>query len=327
MRVLFFAGGAAVLCAAACSATPGGSSFTAGTGAQGAGAGSTHTGTDTGLGGSFNTGTGSGNSPPGCSAAAELVYVLAKDNTLWSFQPDQKQFTMIGTLGCNVPPAATPNSMAIDRNAAAWVNYVASDGVIDTGGWVYQVSTKDASCASSPAFTMPNPSWFRLGMGFSSDTVGGTSETLYVAGTGMAGLNNSPGLGRLDFGTKKVVPIAQFGNDAKLTGQSAELTGTGDARLFGFFTTTPVRVAQIDKGTAHILSDMPVSGVPTPQAWAFSFWGGAFYLYTSPDSTTLSTVTRFDPTTKMVDPSYVLTAPMVIDGAGVSTCAPLGPTK
>ena len=72
---------------------------------------------------------------------------------------------------------------------------------------------------------------------------------------------------------------------------------------------------------------MKVSGVPTPLAWAFTFWGGAFYLYTSADGTTNSTVTRFDPTTQAVDTSYVLTAPTVIDGAGVSTCAPVKPTQ
>ncbi len=71
---------------------------------------------------------------------------------------------------------------------------------------------------------------------------------------------------------------------------------------------------------------MPVNGVPTPAAWAFTFWGGAFYLYTSEDGLTNTTVTRFDPVTKTVDTSYKLTAPAVLDGAGVSTCAPLQPT-
>jgi hypothetical protein len=283
------------------------------------------------LGGSFSAGTGAnsgstGSGTPGCTMAAELVYVLSTDNNLWSFQPDKKLFTKIGMLGCQVSQSAQPNSMAVDRNATAWVNYVESDGLgTDTAGWVYKVSTADASCEATPTFTLPSASWYRLGMGFSTDAVGGTTETLYVAGTGMLGASNSPGLGKLVFNTKSLVPINQFTGDALLTGQSAELTGTGDARLFGFFTTTPVRVAQMDK-TAKILSDMPVNGVPTPSAWAFSFWGGAFYLYTS-DGITNSTVTRFDPTTKSVDTSYVLQAPTVIDGAGVSTCAPLKPTQ
>jgi hypothetical protein len=157
-------------------------------------------------------------------------------------------------------------------------------------------------------------------MGFSTDQASGTSETLFVAGTGAG----SPGLAKIDLAKKALSPISPFQGDSVLAGQSAELTGTGDGRLFGFFTTTPVRVAQVDKPGAKILSDMPVGGVATPLAWAFSFWGGAFYLYTS-DGTSNSTVTRFDPATKAVDSSYVLTAPAVIDGAGVSTCAPIGP--
>jgi hypothetical protein len=254
------------------------------------------------------------------------VYVLSVNNELFSFQPDKKLFTMIGTLGCQVPPGATPNSMAVDRTATAWVNYVANDGVNDTAGWVYKVSTSDASCEATPSITLPSPSWYRLGMGFSTDTANGTTETLFVAGTGMVGSANSPGLGKIDLTTKKLTPINQFTGDAKLTGQSAELTGTGDARLFGFFTTSPVRVAQIDKPGAKILNDLPVNGVPTPAAWAFSFWGGSFYLYTSTDGLTPSTVTKFDPQTQSVDMTYNLTAPVAIDGAGVSTCAPLTPT-
>jgi hypothetical protein len=322
-----------------CSATGGQSMFTesAGSGASAAGPGSTGTSgvggatsTGSGLGAGFATSVGvggsSGSGTPGCTAAAELVYVLSTSNELYSFKPDTKQFTLIGTLGCNPPDGATPNSMAVDRNATAWVNYVADDGLgDDTAGYVYEVSTADASCKPQPTLTMPSAAWYRLGMGFSSDTMGGTSETLYVTGTGTEGQNDSPGLGSIDFTTNKLVPIGQFTGDPKLTGQSAELTGTGDATLFGFFTTKPVRVAQLDK-TAVVATDNTVPGVPVPSAWAFSFWGGAFYLYTSEDGTSNSTVTRFDPTTNTVDTTYQLQAPTVIDGAGVSTCAPTKPT-
>ncbi len=103
--------------------------------------------------------------------AAELVYVLSTDNNLWSFDPGAQQFTMIGQLGCNVPDGAQPNSMAVDRNATAWVNYVASttDPITlqptDTAGYVYQVNTKDASCAASPAVTLPSADWYAPGDG------------------------------------------------------------------------------------------------------------------------------------------------------------------
>jgi hypothetical protein len=126
-----------------------------------------------------------------------------------------------------------------------------------------------------------------------------------------------------------VVPVGQF-TGSTLKGQSAELTGTGDAKLFGFFTTQPVHVAQIDKGTGATPAsgDHALSQVQVPGAWAFSFWGGAFYLYTS-DGTSTSTVTKYDPTTNAVDTSYIpgQDTQFIIVGAGVSTCAPLTPPK
>jgi hypothetical protein len=253
--------------------------------------------------------------------AAGLVYIVSRDSQLWSFEPDKKQFTAIGLIGCNAPSGSLPNAIAVDRNAIAWVNYVASDSMGNyTAGWVYKVSTADASCQAPPTFTLPG-SWYGLGMAFSTDTVGGTAETLYVTSETFLSATN-PGLGKLDFSQKSLIPIGQFTGDSLLTGQLGDLTGTGDARLFGFFgNINPVRVAQMDK-TANILSDTPVSGVSSTYDWASSFWGGAFYLFSSDDIAN-STVTRFDATTKSVDTSYVLTAPGVIYGAAASTCAPL----
>jgi hypothetical protein len=317
--------------AAGCSAAPGPTGLGAGGAStgdhgpavdSGTGGAATRTGTDTGIGG-FNPGTPA---PPGCSEAARLVYVLSTNSELYSFDPGVRAFQRIGTIDCHVPSGALPNSMAVDRNATAWINYVASNGLGDTAGWVYKVSTADASCAPTASVTLPSTRWYRLGMGFSTDAADGTAETLYVAGTGASGFANSPGLGKIDLGSFTLSSVGQFGGDSALRGQSAELTGTGDARLFGFFTTSPVRVAQIDKTSGAVVSDTKVTGVPTPQAWAFSFWGGSFYLYTS-DGLSGSTVTKVDATTMTVDSSYQLTAPAVIDGAGVSTCAPLTPPK
>jgi hypothetical protein len=259
----------------------------------------------------------------GCSDAARLVYVLSDANDLYSFRPDRREFTLIGRLDC--PTAFSPNSMAIDRSAVAWVNYVRSDGFGDSAGMVYRVSTADARCTSDPPFSLPD-GWFRLGMGFSTDSVEGADETLYVTGTG--GLfSQSPGLGSIDRMTTILTPIGQF--SGSLRGESAELTGTGDGRLFGFFTTTPVQVARIDKVTAAISMSQSLSQVETPSAWAFSFWGGDFYLYTAPDPLTdpsrTSNVTRYRPSDGSVDAAYMENVGFRIVGAGVSTCAPILP--
>lgn len=308
--------------------------FTGGGGA-GAGAGA---GTNSGAGGEIALGGGFGQggsvAGDGCSDAAKLVYVLSADNDsvpavsyVWSFDPANKVFTKLFALDCPVPSNGLvwqPNSMAVDRNAVGWVNVVGSDPftLSDAAGLVFQVDLTKKSCEPTPTVHLPS-GWFRLGMGFSTDAVGGTSDTLYVTGTSSTG--TSPGLGRIDTKGKTLnTNPGPFNGDALLAGQDAELTGNGDAKLFGFFTTSPVRVAEIDKGTAKILSNHTVGNVPKPNAWAFSFWGGAFYFYTS-DGFSNSTVTRFDPTNNQVDNAYALQAPAIIVGAGVSTCAPLEP--
>ncbi len=319
----------------ACSATRTGDGFTQATGAGGAASGTSSD--STGLGGGFATGSGTGTGTPGdgCSAAAELVYVLSTSNEIYSFDPAKKVFTDLFALDCQPqdpdpsnPLTWQPNSMAVDRNAVAWVNYVGTDTFLgaDAAGVIFKVDLIKKTCEPTPTVKLPT-NWFRLGMGFSTDAASGTSETLYVTGT--ADLGGSPGLGRIDPSSHTLVAApGQFKGDATLAGQNAELTGTGDAKLFGFFTTSPnVRVAQIDKGSANILSDKEITGVSPPQAWAFSFWGGEFYLYTS-DGTSPSRVTRYDPMTNAINTSFIPdVGGFIIVGAGVSTCAPLTPPK
>jgi hypothetical protein len=296
-------------------------------GSGGSGATSSSSG-DLGVGGAFtsvgSSGSSGGSSGGNCSEAAKLIYVLSDANVLYSFRPDQKQFTEIGPLGCQT--SLQPNSMAVDRDAVAWVNYVHEEGPggVATSGAIYKVSTKDASC--EPTLIDLDAGWYRLGMGFSTDAVGGSSETLFVAGTGLTASGTSADLGKLDFGAMTVTPIGEY--SGTLAGRSAELTGTGDARLYGFFRTKPVQVAEIDKATAAIKSARSLSEVQTPFAWAFSFWGGDFYLYTAPaDDMVTSTVSRYHPADDSIEPTYMTNIGFRIVGAGVSTCAPLEPPR
>ncbi len=309
---------AAVACSASTakfgssSSASGSGDSSSGSGTGGAG-GAAASNTTVGAGGANLTVGSSGAGGGGCIEAATFVYVLSTDNVLYSFQPDKKLFTKIGPLGCNT--AMQPNSMAVDRNATAWVNYVGSAGLGDNAGAIFPVSTSDASCQGA-AMTLPN-GWFRLGMGFSSE--GADAEAMYIAATG-----SGVGLGRFDFASKSVKPVGPF--TAPLTGQNAELTGTGDGRLYGFFTTTPVQVAQINKASGAIIMSKPLPQVPTPSAWAFSFWGGDFYLYTS-NGVAQTTVSRYRPSDGSVIPNYMTNIGFIVVGAGVSTCAPIEPPK
>jgi hypothetical protein len=304
-----------------------------GTGGAGGASASTATGsgqgtTSDGVGGTNLTagsGGSTGTGSPGCIEAATLIYVLSAENDLYGFDPPKKAFKKIGPLGCNT--TMQPNSMAVDRDAVAWVNYVESDalGGGDIGGSIFKVSTTDASC--QPTSIALDTGWYRLGMGFSSDTVNGDPEQLFVTGTGASQGATSPGLGKIDFKSNSLLPIGQF--SGSLSGQSAELTGTGDARLFGFFTTTPVQVAGIDKKTGGILSAQQLPEVETPAAWAFSSWGGDFYLYTAPssllDPNRTTNVTKYHPQDGTTDTAYMTNIGFRIVGAGVSTCAPIVP--
>ncbi|HEY2516795.1 MAG TPA: hypothetical protein VGI39_38255 [Polyangiaceae bacterium] len=330
--------------AVACGGSNGGSGFGGDDGGSGSGSGSgAGTGSGTGSGSGSGTGSGNGGSigggiadggPPGsdgCSDAAKLVYVLSEENDLYSFNPPAKTFTKIGALKCSAQ-GMTPNSMAVSRDAVAWVNYTSAD---DSMGAIFKVSTTDASCQSTNVSLQQG--WTRLGMGFSTDSATSTSETLFVAATGnginiplppipgfdagFPGGGGAQGLGKLDLTSQTLTPIGNF--TGSLAGQSAELTGTGDGRLFGFFTTTPVVVAEIDKTSGATSNPAQLSAVETPTAWAFSFWGGDFYLYTSPGTPNrTSNVTHYSPSNNMVDTAYMTNVGFNIVGAGVSTCAP-----
>ncbi|MFO0619148.1 MAG: hypothetical protein U0414_41550 [Polyangiaceae bacterium] len=258
-----------------------------------------------------STGTGFGTASTGssmdnCSEASKLVYVFSSDNEIYSFDPPSKKFTLLGSPDCNAG-GAQPNSMAVDRNLVAWINYIGS---------VHTVSL-DTLTGCKKALDLQAP-YQQIGMGFATNAVGSTDETLFIDGI------QGGGLAKIDTVSKTVTPIGAFSNDPNLQGQSAELTGTGDARLFGYFTTNPVRVAQIDKSNANIVSDNTVTGFPTPSSWAFSFWGGALYLYAA-DTFNNSRVIRYVPGTNDLDTNYIPDVGFTIVGAGVSTCAPTVP--
>jgi hypothetical protein len=172
-------------------------------------------------------------------------------------------------------------------------------------------------------------------MGFATDTKGGTTETLYVNGSSSAfGMNNSPGMAKIDLTTMTLTPIGAF--DGNYAGQDAELTGTGDAQLFAFIFGTMSTVLEVDKTTAHVISHNAVN-IPLSMCnpldpncmqqvdFAFSSYGGSFYLYTADTlQAPYTDVRQYDPMTMQL--TTVL--PQIgfnIVGAGVSTCAPTQP--
>ncbi|APR78072.1 Tryptophan synthase alpha chain [Minicystis rosea] len=222
----------------------------------------------------------------GCAAGTELVYVWGLNNKIYSFDPPTKTFTVVATPDCL---ASDPNSMAIDRDLVAWLNYL-TPGAGTPNQYIYKFDLKTKTGCTASGIQIPS-GFTQVGMGFSSDTPGGNTETLYLDGIGGAGL------ARVDMATKTVIPIGNFSNDPKLTGQSAELTGTGNALLYGYFTTSPyVRVAQLDKTNGNAISDSQVQG-STPRATGRSRSGEATSTSTrTPTRATRPTAASFSTT-------------------------------
>lgn len=260
--------------------------------------------------------------PPSVDCAEEnkLVYLLSREFELHRFDPRTLTTTRIGPIQC--PVLSAPQSMAVDRSGRAWVLY--------DDGSLFHVSTTTAEC--TPTQFAPNQEGVRIfGMAFVSDAEGSTSETLFLNdNSSPANLGNvfgielmNKGLARIDASTLKLSVIGPY--DQPLAAV-AEMTGTGDGRLYGYFaappgaSATPPTLAQIDKGSAKILWQQP--GPPGgPAALAIAFWGGDFWLFTS-DGNVPSKVERFATTLGQ----WQLASPnigFIAVGAGVSTCAPV----
>jgi hypothetical protein len=322
-----FAG--AIALPVACSATSGGGSIfneneggaggddTSGPGTGGAGP----TGQSSSTGGDFiDGGLGSGGGGDGggpvideCSEEAKLIYVVGETYELYSYHPPTKELKQVGLLSCPAGGFATPFSMAVDRSATAWVLY--------NNGTIWHVDVKNGAKCSATNFVPNQQGFSTFGMGFVSNDVGSQDETLYI------GNYTGQNLGKIDPATKVVAPVGNYNGGNGLNGP-AEITGTGDARLFGFFAKLAQgssSVAEIDKGTATIKSVVDLPNTNIGSGWAFAFWGGSFYLFTAPLGDSQITKLTIDP----ADPNKgstqieVPSVGFVIVGAGVSTCAPV----
>lgn len=331
---LVLAASAAVV---ACSSDSGRETFPEDAGQSSSGA--IGTGTSSGGGGITPAGDGgsSGGSQAGCSDAAKLVYVLSDEYDLYSFDPAVLKFTKIGQLDCDVEQREvvvddgfggeitigdnTPNSMAVDRTGRAWVGY--------QNGELFNVDTSNAKCTRT-AYDYAGQDFDKYGMGFSSDSAGSATDTLYLIGQKYESDFGSvsavgTGLYKLDTGSLAVTSIGDFSGD--LQGEPGELTGTGEGKLFGFFLTSPrAQSAEISKTNAATSNETQLDSISIGgsggYAFAFSFWGGDFWFY-SASGDSPSKVTRLRTSSDGSEDTVVDdVGGFQIVGAGVSTCAP-----
>jgi hypothetical protein len=237
-------------------------------------------------------------------AGSTLVYVITEENELLSFYPPTLGFTKIGNISCP-NTTSTPFSMGVTRLGVAYSCF--------GDGHLFQISTANASC--KPTSYVPDQQQFAtFCMGYAGLPDGG--ERLYVVDCN-GGSSDSLGLGSIDTQSFTLSFIGSF----QPTEPSCELTGTGDGRLFGFCLNTSggSKVIQIDPTDAHVIAENDLQVGDPNDGFAFAYWGGVFWIFTTPGGT--STVTRFDPDT--LSETNVANFAGSIVGAGVSTCAPL----
>lgn len=258
-------------------------------------------------------GDGGNTNGDGCSDEAKLIYTVDQDRRVAQFDPQTKSFTTLGTLACPAAGGATPFSMGVDRDAFAWVLY--------NNGELFKVETKN-NLACTKAAWVPNTSGNKVfGMGFSTDAAGGSTDSLFIAGGAGPEVGNTSTLSRLDTGT------FQPSSRGTLTGWP-ELTGTGNAELWGFFPqvgATGARIAKLDKTTGAALQTFPETSLNDslqPQAWAFAFHGGSFWVFLKKSSDTQTQVHQFNASTGAMV-GVTQSGGRTIVGAGVSTCAPV----
>jgi len=237
-------------------------------------------------------------------AGSTLVYLITEENELLSFYPPTLGFTTIGKIACP-NTTATPFSMGVDREGVAYSCF--------TDGHLFQLSTANASCKPT-SFVPDQQSFQTFCMGYAGLPDGG--ERLYVVDCN-GGSSASLGLGWIDTQSYVLSFVGAFQPDEP----SCELTGTADGRLFGFCL-NPVgggsRVIQIDPTDAHVIAQNSLQVGQPNDGFAFAYWGGVFWIFTTPGGT--STVTEWDPNT--LAETTVATYAGSIVGAGVSTCAP-----
>jgi hypothetical protein len=253
--------------------------------------------------------TNNPNDPFGdCPVEARPVYVVDTDRTLSRFEPDTLEFTDLGRLSCNASGGASPFSMSVDRTGRAWVLY--------SSGEIFYVEPSTLACTRS-VFQPGQRGFDVFGMGFVLDEPGTTRDRLFVAGGGIDDISSGGAtLGQVSMLDLSVAPVQALEGWPELTG-----TALGD--LWGFFPgTSPPRVARISRTDGSLDSIFPITTIDgDPNAWAFAFWGGDFWLFYKSQEDPSTRVFKLESDDGSVTEVLSNTGRYIV-GAGVSTCAP-----
>jgi hypothetical protein len=248
-----------------------------------------------------------------CTDSSKLVYLLDADKSLWSFKPDQKNIknsvlTKVGPLDCST--SMSPNSMSVDRSGTAWMEWVPDDDETSATDELYKVDITTAACA--PTSFKSQSFGTHFGMGFVSNSPGSTDETLFVA-KGVAPF----GFGRFDLTSMSITKLGTPDGNP-------ELTGTGNAELWGFFPDVNPRVSLLDKSNGSEGKSYPIDQASGENdGYAFAFYGGDFWVFLKKMGEQWTTLYHVRGSDGAVD-TWLMDGRWIV-GAGVSTCAPTIP--
>jgi hypothetical protein len=262
-----------------------------------------------------------------CAPKLDLIYVLSDSRELWTYDPPNNTFELVGELGC--PTADGTFSMGVGRDGKAWVQTTFTDDPFNGPymGDLFVLDVNNPANCTDPGYTPGANGWPHFGMGFVSNSTVDPCDELYAQywDGGAAGFSEGPGVGKLgvfDQAGLKVDPIGANNFNG------GELTGTGDGRLYEFAGSPSSKLIQFDKANAQVIETIPFANFPLTSAFAFAFYGGDFYFFTE-GNVPYSKVTKLDYDDSDGGGKLLTTvnpmAPIRIVGAGVSTCAPVLP--
>lgn len=238
-----------------------------------------------------------------CPAGANFIFTIDEDTTLSRFNAENAQFFDVGLINCPTLSGGTPNSMAVDRQGDAWLNY--------SSGELFRLLTDTLVCQPTP-FDPAQDSFQTWGMSFAENSPGSTTETLFVAQQSTPTI-----LSQFDLNTFTLTTNVQV-----QAGAQPELTGDDDANLFGFFpSATPPFIARIGKTDGALDRVLPLPSLGgAPQAWGVAAYQGNFYVFLQRQSDSSTSVYRVNGGSGQVDTLASNTGRRVV-GVGVATCA------
>jgi hypothetical protein len=258
-----------------------------------------------------------------CVGVDDGIYMLdgVYPESVWFYDPIENEVSMVGALGCEHGTFAHPNSMAVDRQGNAWIEYY-DQGMMGVpySGKLYRAPLDDlASCEYVGDIGVSE--WYVVGMGYAVDVPGGNCDTLYL-------YNSDKYLDAPDYEGEST--LARWDHDAvarvelgPAEAPAAELTGTGEGRLYAFttFDAGAHAIVELDKDDGSTISTIPLDDVEfVSGAYAFAAWGGDFYLFYQ-DGIPGTRIARLAGDGTGGLEVMIEDTGLHIVGAGVSTCA------